>query len=108
MIKATLGFLLSLFLALHGPKPVPATITLNIDLSSAAERPTLVVIKKHGLGAYAVTSDTSKVSESKFSIKSPLPETEIQDIIFIWPSGLRKTISFRAFPGEYLDRKSVV
>jgi thiol-disulfide isomerase/thioredoxin len=102
MIKLTLAILLCLFLASSGrSRQVPGTITLNIDLSSAAEKPSLIVIKKYGLGAYALTADTSKVTASKFSIKSPLPETEIQDIIFIWSSGLRKSISFRAFPGKY-------
>lgn len=102
MIKSILILLLSFNFTLKShSEQLQETIKLNFDLSASTERPSLLVIKKYGLGSYALTTDTSKVTASKFSINLPLPEPEMQDIIFIWPSGVRRILSFRAFPGEY-------
>lgn len=102
MINTILCILTSLFLAnANQITQEPRTISLNIDLSAIAERPELMIIKKHGLGEYEVKADTNKIAAAKFTRSSILPEPEIQDVIFIWSGGKRKSASFRAFPSSY-------
>ena len=102
MTKATLGLLTTLFFVpANRITQELATVSLNIDLSAVAELPELMVIKKHGLGEYEITADTTKITVATFTLNLPVSEPEIQDILFIWPGGKRKLASFRAFPSNY-------
>ena len=103
MRKVILGLLISiLFVAANQINKDPRLLSLHVDLSAVADRPTIMIVKKHGLGEYEVTTDTSKINATIFTYSSALIEPELQDIIFMWPDGKKKSASFRAIGANYL------